>query len=271
MPPVTCPKCDTVADVSGGVRPIAVRCAECGFKIRLEKGRDGFETSGEDGRKPKKRTPRRAKVGDYVDPNDGVVFHLSFFKSLLPTVICVVGVMGAPFGMYLFVRVFLTALDFRGPVNNRIAILAIAPLASLLVAVIGVLCGIVGFKVYIYPFVRRFRLVLGESYLQEIAGNGDLQMQIPFDDIVAVEIGTKTESNGARYQFIGIDVANPKRKDTLIPRLRFWRKNFGCDAAIFNHYEISLGDLCTELRRHLIKGTARSEDSDLDSRNDWAP
>jgi hypothetical protein len=211
---------------------------------------------------------RRLKIGDIIEPEEGTIVGLRTLKILWRIFAFAAGALISILGMLMAIGGFLAGLGFFATKDNRTGLLIGMPLVFLFFVALFLL-----FAVLCYSFgssyFRRERFVLGKTYLQEIIGAGQLQRQVPFDDITEIVIGTKTEENQT-YQYIGIDVANLDRKDALIPKpiLKHNHDNFGCDVVIFDDYDMPLKDFCKKLKRCWRKAIDRKVAAASDAADD---
>ncbi len=253
MATIICPHCESKVKPPKDADAISVACLKCGETIELNADDNGYGVTEDSakpaaGKKPKKKSGRRAKVGDIVEPEDGPVFKLAATKlmgQILLTaglaVICLLG-------MAASVGALLAGMGFVKTQNNKTVLLIMGPIGFLLFLALFLVCVFMCGK-FIYSIFRQERLVLGRTYLRSIMGNGELRRQLAIDNIASIQMDLKTEDNGNEYPFIGIDLDDVTRKDVLLPALKFNRENFGYDEVIFDHYEISLKELFKKLKK----------------------
>jgi hypothetical protein len=100
--------------------------------------------------------------------------------------------------------------------------------------------------------LRQEHYILGHSAMQRVYGDGDVQDHIPFDNVREIRMATGELFNKNKYNFIAIDLVDPRRKDTkLSPNQRKnARKVHKCDWAITDYYELPLEEFCRRLRKH---------------------
>lgn len=125
---------------------------------------------------------------------------------------------------------------------------------------------------YALSLYHKERLILGKTCLQCLFGATKANMQLPFDNIRKIALGTKTEPNGVAYPYIGIDLVDPTRDDTIINpvALKSNRQDYGCDQIIFDDYELPLATFFDQLVARWKKAT-READADEDDDDESPP
>lgn len=267
MTPIVCPHCDANVKTPKD-DATAAACPKCGETIELNADDVGYGVTEDSakptaGKKTKKKSGKRPKEGDIVEPDEGTVFKIAATKLMGQTLLSGGIAILSLFGMAACVAAFLAGLGVLPTVNNKTALLIIGPIGFLFFLVLLAVC-IIMCVTFVYKIIRQERLILGETFLQTIRGNGELRKQLAIDNIASIQMDLKTEDNGSEYPFIGIDLDDVTRKDVLLPALKFNRENFGYDDVIFDHYEISLKDLFKKLKKHWKRKTDEDRDSDDD-------
>jgi hypothetical protein len=198
--------------------------------------------------------------GVEVEPEDGPIFRRSWKKTLVriagATVAALAGV-----GISA-ISIFGAAQAWSQKPEYLIFILLALAVFALLGLCLVFLGAIIVF-VYAVTLVQQERFVLGKQYLQCLHGTSKANMQLPYENMRALDWATKTEPNGASYRFIGIDLVDLDRDDTIVnpAGVAANRKNFGYDQVIFDDYDISL-------KKFFDRLTDRWERATRDTRDD---
>ncbi len=167
--------------------------------------------------------------------------------------------------------------------NNQNPVLVVA--AGVVVFLLGLFLLLLGgyyFTFYIVRLRHKERVIIGRKYLQSLFDEAKANMQLPFDNIAAIRLGTKVEGDN-KYQYIGIDLLDLQREDTILSPAghQSFRKDFDADAVLFDEYVLPIETFYHKLVARWRKvagvdaeaaaGTARrrrqSRDEDEDDRD----
>jgi hypothetical protein len=184
--------------------------------------------------------------------SSGTVVSLSLLKTLKSAswgiMFMAVGAMCILGGFWAF----LAGVGLVPPApDNRIVVLLLA----VFITFVGLGAMVVGGLVAAADAVsllRQEHYVLGDSAVQRVHGEGDVQDHIPFDNVRDIRIATGELFNKNKFNFIAIDLVDPRRNDMkLSPKQRKnARKIHKCDHAIADYYELPLEEFCRQLRKH---------------------
>jgi hypothetical protein len=202
--------------------------------------------------------------GKTVEPETGPIIHRSWNKTLRKIAFAGLAA-GGGVGIACISIGAATQAWAKKPEYLILILLALAlfALIGLFLLAIGALL----IFVYVQSLFHKERFILGRCYLQCLFGTTKANMQLPFDNIQKIAWATKTEPNGVDYPYIGIDLVDPMRDDTIINPvgLEGNRQNFGFDQIILDDYEIPLQTLFDQLIARwdeVTRAASKGEDGD---------
>jgi hypothetical protein len=188
----------------------------------------------------------------HVEVDDtGTVVSLSLLKTLMSTIW---GIMFLALGAVCILGAFWTFLAALGLVppapENRIVVLLLAVFIGLLGLGAMVVGGLVASTDAI-NYLRQEHYIIGQTAVQRVYGDADVQDHIPFDNVREIRMATGELFNKNKYSFIAVDLVDPRRKDTKLSskQRRDTRKVHKCDWAIMDFYELPIEEFCRKLRK----------------------
>jgi hypothetical protein len=185
--------------------------------------------------------------GKPVELQKGQVIRRSLRKTLLKIGFALVAGCGG---------IGITAVSVSGafeawrqnPTYLPLILLALAIFALIGVALAALGAVLVG--VFVLALYHNERLIVGSTCLQCIVGQATANLQVPFDNIQRLAWATKLNPDGTELAFIGIDLLDPRRADTIIHGAdrKANRHNHGFDVVLFDDYEAPLKKLFKRLK-----------------------
>jgi hypothetical protein len=293
MPRVQCPDCERILKVADDTKATAVRCP-CGCKVTLDKSeeeerivaeparptprrRAEVEDEDEDDRdaepERKRRSGGKSRValwgvprGKTVDVESGRVVPRSllktFFKMGAGWILFLIGLMLLCGGVC---AIFASFGVLRS--NDSPWVTALCGIGGLLAGLGSMVVGAICTYADLARVWHKERLIVGETSLQRLLGAAEALLHLPFDNIDTIRLESKTVGTGRNrytYYFIGINVREIKRPDTIVNReeLRYSRDQHDFDVTILDEFRGSLESLygeLTELWKEALKESGDEE------------